>query len=205
MSKSRGTGISPLRYLDIGMNPEWLRYYIAAKLNANVEDLDFNPDDFIARVNSDLVGKYVNIASRAANFITKYFDGELKYRGRHRAPLGAEAPRRHGGDRSPRAYEARELGKAMREIMAIADRINQAFDARQPWVLAKDPSAARGAAGHLLTSAARLQAAHACCSRPCCRSWPSGVARELFGMDRSLRWERCRHAADPHRPVSNTS
>ena len=65
MSKSRGTGISPLRYLDLGMNPEWLRYYIAAKLNANVEDLDFNPDDFLARVNSDLVGKYVNIASRA--------------------------------------------------------------------------------------------------------------------------------------------
>ena len=69
MSKSRGTGISPLRYLDVGMNPEWLRYYIAAKLNSNVEDLDFNPDDFIARVNSDLVGKYVNIASRAASFI----------------------------------------------------------------------------------------------------------------------------------------
>ncbi len=74
MSKSRGTGISPLRYLDIGMNPEWLRYYIAAKLNANVEDIDFNPDDFVARVNSDLVGKYVNIASRAANFITRHFE-----------------------------------------------------------------------------------------------------------------------------------
>ena len=72
--------ISPLRYLDVGMNAEWLRYYIAAKLNSNVEDLDFNPDDFIARVNSDLVGKYVNIASRAANFITRYFGGELKYR-----------------------------------------------------------------------------------------------------------------------------
>ena len=68
MSKSRGTGIDPLRYLELGMNPEWLRYYIAAKLNANVEDLDFNPDDFLARVNSDLVGKYVNIASRAAGF-----------------------------------------------------------------------------------------------------------------------------------------
>ncbi len=69
MSKSRGTGISPLRYLDVGMNPEWLRYYIAAKLNASVEDIDFNPDDFMARVNSDLVGKYVNIASRAAGFM----------------------------------------------------------------------------------------------------------------------------------------
>ncbi len=77
MSKSRGTGISPLRYLEIGMNPEWLRYYIAAKLNANVEDLDFNPDDFVARVNSDLIGKYLNIASRSAPFITKQFAGEL--------------------------------------------------------------------------------------------------------------------------------
>ncbi|MEX0637973.1 MAG: methionine--tRNA ligase, partial [Burkholderiales bacterium] len=69
MSKSRGTGISPLRYLELGMNPEWLRYYIAAKLNANVEDIDFNPKDFVARINSDLVGKYVNIAARAASFI----------------------------------------------------------------------------------------------------------------------------------------
>ena len=69
MSKSRGTGISPLRYLELGLNAEWLRYYIAAKLNAQVEDIDFNPDDFVARVNSDLVGKYVNIASRAAGFL----------------------------------------------------------------------------------------------------------------------------------------
>src|SRR5215208_4638101 len=81
MSKSRGTGISPLRYLQLGMNAEWLRYYLAAKLNASVEDLDFNPDDFIARVNSDLVGKYVNIAARAASFIAKHFGGELKYDG----------------------------------------------------------------------------------------------------------------------------
>src|SRR5579862_3588652 len=81
MSKSRGTGISPLRYLDVGMNPEWLRYYLAAKLSANVEDLDFNPDDFLARVNSDLIGKYVNIASRAASFLTRYFGGELDYSG----------------------------------------------------------------------------------------------------------------------------
>src|SRR5216683_932376 len=77
MSKSRGTGIDPLRYLELGMNPEWLRYYIAAKLNANVEDLDFNPDDFMARVNSDLVGKYVNIASRAAKFLSEHFRGEI--------------------------------------------------------------------------------------------------------------------------------
>ncbi len=77
MSKSRGTGIDPLRYLQVGMNPEWLRYYIAAKLNGRVEDIDLTPDDFIARVNSDLIGKYVNIASRAASFLAKYFDGRL--------------------------------------------------------------------------------------------------------------------------------
>src|SRR5687767_3142537 len=77
MSKSRGTGISPLRYLELGMNAEWLRYYIAAKLNARVEDIDFNPEDFVARVNADLVGKYVNIASRAAGFLTKRFEGKL--------------------------------------------------------------------------------------------------------------------------------
>ena len=77
MSKSRGTGISPLRYLEVGMNPEWLRYYIAAKLNASVEDIDFNPDDFMARVNSDLVGKFVNIASRCAGFLQKRFGCKL--------------------------------------------------------------------------------------------------------------------------------
>ena len=84
MSKSRGTGISPLRYLELGMNPEWLRYYIAAKLNSKVEDIDFSPDDFVARVNSDLVGKYINIASRAAGFLTKRFGGKLA------ASIGAE-------------------------------------------------------------------------------------------------------------------
>ena len=78
MSKSRGTGISPLRYLELGMNAEWLRYYFAAKLNGDVEDIDFNPDDFVARVNSDLVGKYVNIASRCAGFISKRFGGRSR-------------------------------------------------------------------------------------------------------------------------------
>src|SRR6267154_539554 len=135
MSKSRGTGISPLRYLEVGMNPEWLRYYIAAKLNSNVEDLDFNPDDFIARVNSDLVGKYVNIASRAASFITKHFGGALEYGGGG-APIAREA--RDIALRVAEFYETRDFGKAMREIMAHADRINHDFDAHQPWVLAKD-------------------------------------------------------------------
>ena len=130
MSKSRGTGISPLRYLELGMNAEWMRYYIAAKLNARVEDMDFNPEDFIARVNSDLIGKYVNIASRAASFITKHFDGQLAYAG-DAAALSAEYAEQAESIRA--AFEAREYNRAIREIMACADRINQAFDTAQPW------------------------------------------------------------------------
>ncbi|HET8596614.1 MAG TPA: methionine--tRNA ligase, partial [Castellaniella sp.] len=120
MSKSRGTGISPLRYLDIGMDAEWLRYYIAAKLNAHVEDLDFNPDDFVARVNSDLIGKYVNIASRAATFITRHFDGALAYTGDTDA-MRAELRDCAGQVRAD--FEAREYGRAIRRIMAQADKI----------------------------------------------------------------------------------
>ncbi|MEK9775719.1 MAG: methionine--tRNA ligase [Quisquiliibacterium sp.] len=139
MSKSRGTGISPLRYLEIGMNPEWLRYYIAAKLNARVEDVDFNPDDFIARVNSDLVGKYINIASRSASFLGRLFDGQL---------LDVRSLPAWGDfDASGRSVEiadlleAREFGRALRVAMEFADRINQHFDGQKPWELAKDPAA----------------------------------------------------------------
>ena len=136
MSKSRGTGISPLKYLQLGMNAEWLRYYIAAKLNARVEDIDFNPDDFVARVNSDLVGKYVNIASRAAGFITKRFGGKLS------GDMGVEGRVLLDGLRAHRAaiaelYEERELGKALREIMLLADRVNEYVDQNKPWELAK--------------------------------------------------------------------
>ena len=101
MSKSRGTGIDPLRYLKLGMNAEWLRYYIAAKLNANVEDLDFNPEDFLARVNSDLVGKYVNIASRAASFITQALRRKARVPGRYAAARRGRARRRPPPPRNP--------------------------------------------------------------------------------------------------------
>ena len=134
MSKSRGTGISPLRYLEIGMNAEWLRYYIAAKLNANVEDLDFNPEDFIARVNSDLIGKYINIASRCAGFIAKRFDGKLLDQGDGNAlitEMQDAAPLIAG------LYEAREYGKALREIMLLADKANVFVDVNKPWEIAK--------------------------------------------------------------------
>ena len=137
MSKSRGTGISPLRYLELGMNPEWLRYYIAAKLNANVEDLDFNPDDFIARVNSDLVGKYVNIASRCAVFLNRKFGGALKSPGKDRLVQAFQAK---AGEIAS-LYEQREFGKALREVMTLADMANQFVDDEKPWALSKTPGA----------------------------------------------------------------
>jgi methionyl-tRNA synthetase len=184
MSKSRGTGISPLRYLEIGMNPEWLRYYIGAKLNSNVEDLDFNPDDFVARVNSDLIGKYVNIASRAASFITKHFGGALEYSD-DAALIAREA---HDiALRVAEHYETRDLGKAMREIMAHADRINHDFDARQPWVLAKD--AAKRA--ELQTVCSRALQGFRLLSvliAPVLPALAERVARELFGLDRPFVW-----------------
>ncbi|MEO0316982.1 MAG: hypothetical protein RL404_659 [Pseudomonadota bacterium] len=139
MSKSRGTGISPLRYLDIGMNPEWLRYYIAAKLNARVEDVDFNPDDFVARVNSDLIGKYINIASRAAGFITKKFDGKLGMAWATESDSFLSALRAAGTEIAA-LYEAREYGKALRVTMEQADAVNAYVDANKPWELAKDPA-----------------------------------------------------------------
>ena len=138
MSKSRGTGISPLRYLDIGMNPEWMRYYIAAKLNARVEDVDFNPDDFVARVNSDLVGKYVNIASRSASFLARFFDGELL--NVRELPSWREFDEPTHSEEIARCLEGREFGRALRMAMEFADRINQHFDAQKPWELAKDPA-----------------------------------------------------------------
>jgi methionyl-tRNA synthetase len=138
MSKSRGTGISPLRYLDLGMNPEWLRYYLAAKLNARVEDVDFNPDDFVARVNADLVGKLVNIASRCAGFLAKRFDGRLAGID-HGAHEGFAKPW-CGPEAVASLYEQREFAKAMREVMQFADSVNQYVDAEKPWEQVRDPS-----------------------------------------------------------------
>jgi methionyl-tRNA synthetase len=183
MSKSRGTGISPLRYLELGMNPEWLRYYLAAKLNANVEDIDFNPEDFIARVNSDLVGKYVNIASRAASFIAKHFDGRLYEFGGQPSPGWSAAVAI--GDEIAAAYEGREFGKVVREVMAVADRVNQGFDQARPWELAKDPL--RKAELHRACS----DAIHAFFTltvylAPMLPATAAQVAKDLFGLDRTL-------------------
>ena len=137
MSKSRGTGIDPLKYLSIGMSPEWMRYYIAAKLNARVEDVDFNPDDFVARVNADLVGKYINIASRSAGFIGKLFDHRLGAL----SPEGQALVSQLQGQASSIAqgYEEREFAKVMREIMLLADQVNAFVDQYKPWEAAKKP------------------------------------------------------------------
>jgi methionyl-tRNA synthetase len=135
MSKSRGTGLDPLKYLSLGMNPEWLRYYLAAKLSARNEDIDFNAEDFMARVNSDLIGKFINIASRSAGFIAKRFGGELHIR----TSTGINLVQQLAAKKNDIAslYEAREFGKATREIMLLTDMVNTYVDANKPWDLAK--------------------------------------------------------------------
>ena len=137
MSKSRGTGLDPLKYLSLGMNPQWLRYYLAAKLNARNEDLDFNAEDFMLRVNADLVGKYINIASRAAGFLTKRFGGQLTHAF---DAQGASLLRvlQEAGETIAGHYESREYGKATRDIMNLADQVNAYVDQNKPWELAKD-------------------------------------------------------------------
>jgi methionyl-tRNA synthetase len=187
MSKSRGTGIDPLRYLELGMNPEWLRYYIAAKLNANVEDVDFNPDDFVARVNSDLVGKYVNIASRAAGFIAKQFDGRLCALPQDDAQQ-AGAVARAAADAVREAYENREFGKVVREVMRLADTANQRYDQAQPWALAKDP-AQRDALQRACSEALDAFFVLTIYLAPILPATASRVARELFGLEQALRFD----------------
>ncbi len=134
MSKSRGTFITAESYLAQELNPEWLRYYFAAKLSNTMEDLDLNLDDFIARVNSDLVGKFVNIASRSAGFIAKRFNGQLGTCDETLPAFRAIAERRAA---IAELFEAREFGKAVREIMALTDLANQYVDSVKPWELAK--------------------------------------------------------------------
>jgi methionyl-tRNA synthetase len=189
MSKSRGTGIDPLKYLQLGMNAEWLRYYIAAKLNGRVEDIEFNPDDFMARVNSDLVGKYVNIASRAASFLQRGFDGRISLpRDPSGAATGSTAVALAAAEEIGAFIDAREYGKALREVMRVADFANEHFDRHRPWELARDP--------------AQKELLHAvvsdviCCFRlltiylaPVLPATAERVARELFGMSRPFAWD----------------
>ena len=184
MSKSRGTFINAGTYLE-HLNPEYLRYYYAAKLSDGIEDIDLNFDDFSARINSDLVGKYVNIASRTANFISKHFNGKL---------LGTEDQgyneKEAVGDGLliAEAYEQREFSKAVRRIMRIADSTNEFINEHEPWKLAKDPE--------------QKEKLHQVCSHsmhsfyvisillaPILPALTGRVSRELFGIDRDFTWQ----------------
>ncbi|MCW9013010.1 MAG: methionine--tRNA ligase [Gammaproteobacteria bacterium] len=184
MSKSRGTFIMARTYLD-NLNPEYLRYYYAAKLSSGVDDIDLNLEDFQQRVNSDLVGKYVNIASRASGFITKHFQGKLL------SPLN-DKKYMDGVNGAQfliaESYEHREYAKAIRDIMKNADNINQYFDEKKPWLLAKDET--------------RHDELHEVCSRtlhgfyflsillaPVLPATTKKAATELFGLDRNFIWD----------------
>jgi methionyl-tRNA synthetase len=147
MSKSRGTFITAESYLQQGLNPEWLRYYYAAKLNATMEDIDLNLDDFVARVNSDLIGKYVNIASRAAGFISREFGGLVRS-DFDQTVNGTSASQEAGllmklwasEEAIRNSYDAREFGQAVREIMRLTDLVNQYVDQNKPWEIARNPA-----------------------------------------------------------------
>lgn len=138
MSKSRGTFITARSYLDHIKNPEYLRYYYAAKLNGSMEDIDLNLEDFVARVNSDLVGKYINIASRTAGFINKRFAGKLVDANQH--PVVKQI--KEAAPEIAKAYEARDYSRALREIMRLADLANADVAEAAPWVVAKQEGAA---------------------------------------------------------------
>jgi len=137
MSKSRGTLISANSVIECGFNPEWFRYYFATKLNDSMEDLDLNLQDFIARVNSDLLGKYINIASRSAGFLVKRFDGVISDEAMSN-PLLQEITA--ASEKIAALYEGREYAKALRTIMDLADKVNGFVDENKPWEIAKDPT-----------------------------------------------------------------
>jgi len=185
MSKSRGTGINPLHYLEAGLNPEWLRYYLCAKLNSNVEDVDFNPRDFQARVNSDLIGKYVNIASRAAGFLTTHFEGAVRIdEGGKELIAGA----RKLAQEVAASYETRDTSHAIRAIMAFADGVNQQFDAAQPWVVAKDPGR-RAQLQDICSRAVYGFKVMSVLLAPILPQVGETVARDFFGLDRCFLWD----------------
>jgi methionyl-tRNA synthetase len=202
MSKSRGTGLDPLKHLKLGMNPEWLRYYLAAKLNSKVEDVDFTPEDFMARVNSDLVGKYVNIASRAAKFIEQNFGGQLALPNFWSGTLspGQQTPEsnswipgdsivqhvRRAYEQLPTYFEAREFGRAIREIGSLADAINEYFDKQEPWRLAKQ--ADLNQVKVICTVALYGFRALTVFLTPVLPNIANQVAKEFFDLGRSFTW-----------------
>jgi methionyl-tRNA synthetase len=170
------------------MNPEWLRYYIAAKLNDRVEDIDFNPDDFVTRVNSDLVGKYANIGSRAAPFLTRHFAGKvLPTKLDDKESFASTAIALGSRDEVAAFYDRREFGKAIREVMRIADLVNQRFDQAKPWELAKQ--ATRGSELHAVCSdAIKAFAVLSIYLTPILPAVGEQVAK-LFKLDRPFVWD----------------
>ncbi len=136
MSKSRGTLISANSVIDCGFNPEWFRYYFATKLNDSMEDLDLNLQDFVARVNSDLLGKYINIASRSAGFLVKRFGGIVSDEAMSNQLLKEIAA---SSEKIAQLYESREYAKALRTVMELADKVNGFVDENKPWEIAKNP------------------------------------------------------------------
>jgi len=189
MSKSRGTFITGESYLKEGLNPEWLRYYYACKLNGSMEDLDLNLEDFALRINSDLVGKYVNIASRTAGFVTKNLDGQLDLSfWSTQEGLAILEKTRTAAQSIAEAYEHRDYARATREIMKIADGINEYVNEQEPWKVAKDPSQKE----HLLRVCTRsLQGFHALSVllAPLLPKVTERVAQEFFGLERPFHWD----------------
>lgn len=188
MSKSRGTFITAESYLNQGLNPEWLRYYYACKLNGSMEDIDLNLEDFALRVNSDLVGKYVNIASRTAGFVSRQLEGRLDA-AYWQSDEGKRILEGARGSASliAEAYEARDYARAVREIMRIADNINEYVNAKEPWKVAKNPEQK----DELLEICTRsLQGFHvlSVLLAPLLPHLTEKIAKGFFGMERCFTW-----------------
>lgn len=184
MSKSRGTFVTARSYLEHVKNPEYLRYYYAAKLNGSMEDIDLNLEDFVARVNSDLVGKYINIASRCAGFISKYFDGKLLQQSMQPLIQGSIAQ----GARVAESYDNRNYAKALRDIMEMADRVNAEIANAAPWVLAKDETK-RDALHDICSRAMHAVYTLTILLQPVLPGIARRIARDFFGMDRDFVWD----------------
>jgi methionyl-tRNA synthetase len=203
MSKSRGTFVTAQSYLDLGLNPEWLRYYYAAKLGPTMEDIDLNLDDFVARVNSDLVGKYVNIASRCAAILTKQFDGRLSeeaFEGTKTNRLWSSGA--YGTLETIReAYEKREFGRAMRETMRLCDDVNQYIDRNKPWELARDPSQ-RASLHDIVSDCINAFRILTYCLAPVLPKTAANVA-DLLGLPQPLRWADIDIAIDRVKPYKH--
>jgi methionyl-tRNA synthetase len=191
MSKSRGTFITAQSYLDQGLNPEWLRYYFAAKLNGSMEDLDLSLTDFIAKINSDLVGKFVNIASRSAGFITKRFDGTLDAAALAdtQNPIGLAMVK--AAPEIAAAYESRDTARVIREVTALMDLVNGFVDTEKPWEIAKQAQAQPELMPKLhqvCTQALRAFAQLMILLKPILPITAQRVETEVFALDRPLAW-----------------